>query len=240
MQTDFVFKFYKSNITEKRKLLRQILTANNFLFYENSFISSFGIGCNFIIMPEMATESSILISAHYDGMGIFDNCGGTLQLLDLIESRKKQKSNSNITYILTDLEEYYQQGMYQYTLSSFFTKPKFHLNIDGIGIGDKLLIMPYENFSTSEIFQDKALITDNRIISKMGIPSFQSFTLDCCDFTYTENEIKFCKSLENYLDEKWLLSKSQVYNSNIYYTDKYNLCIDDIFKNNFQITKWIY
>lgn len=240
MHADFIFEFYKSSIAGKRDLLKQILTENDIQFYEHSFTSGFGNGKNFIITPKMKSESSILVSAHYDGIGIYDNCGGALQMLDLVLSERKKKETSSVTYIFTDLEECYQQGIYQYTLSSFFTRPIFHLNIDGIGVGENLIVMPYDKFCANKVYHDKTLVTDNRIISELGIPSFQSFSLDSKDFTIDKEEIRYNESIENYLYEYWVVSKSIIYNRNLFYTEKYIKCIDDILKNNLKMNQWIY
>jgi hypothetical protein len=237
MKKDLFLKFYQSDIISKRCLIRQILTEKNIVFFEHSFVSCFGIGCNFIVMPKTNHEHSILISAHYDGMGIYDNCGGVLQLFDLIINEKE--SNRSIVFIFTDQEKCYQQGMYHFTKSSFFLKPKFHLNIDGTGVGNKLIVMPYEIFKATTILHGKSLVTDNRITFYMGIASFQSFSLDGDDFVFKNGEIYFQKSLNSYLDEDWLLSKSVFCVGNYCITDKFSMCIDDILKNKYTST-WIY
>jgi hypothetical protein len=218
-------------------MLREVFHNNDICFYEHDFVSCFGKGCNFVIMSQHDRKDTILITAHYDGVGIYDNCGGVMQLLDLITSDKEIAKR--FVFVFTDQEKCYQQGMYHFTKSSFYTRPIFHLNIDGIGVGNKLVVMPYEKFTVLKMFHKKLLVTDNRITVNEGVPSYQSFSLGCEDYFLKNGMIYFNKSVYNYLDEEWLLDKIKSNIRNDCYTEKINIFINSIPRKKYS-SIWIY
>lgn len=231
MCEDFIYKYYRSDIVGKMCMLREAFQKNDIRFYEQHFVSCFGKGCNFIITTTDNYEDKILVTAHYDGVGIYDNCGGVLQLIELIISHKK--SLGSMAFVFTDQEKCYQQGMYHFTKSSFYTRPTFHLNIDGMGVGDKIVVLKYEEFMALKMFQGKSLVTDNRITAQMGVPSYQLFSLGHDDFFLENGMIYFNKSLYNYLNEEWLLGKIKNSTGFCYYTKKIDIFIDSINKKTY-------
>lgn len=177
-------------------------------FNIQEYNSLFGIGKNIVVEINNNSTESILVSAHYDDNGIYDNCGGVLQLLLLCQELSfLNNSFCNYVLIFTDQEECFQQGIYYYIKNNIKTKFKYHLNIDGLGIGKELILF---NSLDAHIVvdwlnnQEKViLLTDNSPFTSFNIDSlhlFSCFESEASEITRTQN---LHKGFQNYFNEEW-------------------------------------
>lgn len=141
--------FFKHNIEPEQVFSesRKFLERRNIPFQIQSFISPFGLGHNLIITQEYRQSSEFVIfTAHYDGPNFYDNLGGVLALLSLVDLFYRGSHRTNLVFALLDQEESFQFGAKAFIKKLFsfagdsVLKNKYLFNIDGIGIGDQLII----------------------------------------------------------------------------------------------------
>ncbi len=144
-------------------------------------------GENFIILDFYKKNNpTIIISAHYDGFGAYDNAGGVLTLLWLIRWAKLTKGNKN--YDLSFLSVFFdgeESGLLG--AKHFFQTPLLrnisiysHISVDGFGIGTH--IGGFANMNEVKLKKgnkekDFFIQTDDDIFQKKKIPSLCIFTL---------------------------------------------------------------
>lgn len=149
---------------------------------------NFGDGCNIIVEKKGNLSKKIIISAHYDDYdgkevgGAYDNAGGTIVLLGIMDQLRNHKTMCTIQFIFFDEEEKGQRGS-KYFLENL-TKEKqeeiiYNLNIDGAGIGNIL--------TKSNQFKIKASRTDSSSFIEYGISSKHYFTVSDEDFKILKN-----------------------------------------------------
>lgn len=203
---DTIQELIKTN--NRYRYICEYLKDRNIEFNIQKYNSLFGIGKNIEVGINNNSTESVLISAHYDDNGIYDNCGGVLQLLLLCEELSFfNNSFCNYVLIFTDQEECFQQGIYHYIKNNVKTKFKYHLNIDGLGIGTELILF---NSLDGHIvvdwlnIQEKViLLTDNSPFTGLNINSlhlFSCFESEAKEITRTQN---LHKGFQNYFNEEW-------------------------------------
>lgn len=196
-------------------------------FISQDFRSVFGRGKNIVVEINNNAKESILISAHYDDNGIYDNCGGVYQLLILSEKLSFwELSNFEYNYVIifTDQEESFQQGIYHYVKNNIEFHFKYHLNIDGLGIGKELIL--YNSLKGHVVVdwlnkEEKViLLTDNSPFTAYNIDSFHLFS---CNKSEAEELIitqKLHCGFQNYFNEDWCMLNFNVTHFLETYTDK--------------------
>lgn len=127
--------------------------------------------CN-IIVPAKNQENKISIIAHHDiypdSMGYNDNSTGVVTLLKLQDA----KLPDNVELVFTDWEERGGRGCNHYLNES--VKPKIAINVDVVGLGDKIFYEKYGNEplkvagSKMEYFQHIPF-SDSYILERHGV-----------------------------------------------------------------------
>ncbi len=134
---------------------------------------------------------SVLISAHYDVHpncgkfgGAYDNLAGVAVSLELLEYFSKKDPDYDLKFAFFDGEESGQKGSL-YFLGKLSLQERsrlmLHLNIDGIGVGDRL--------AEESEFPVAVYITDSLAFKGYGIPSKHYFTLSLEDFDQLKSGI---------------------------------------------------
>jgi len=214
------------------------LNKKQIKFKSQKFDSAFGVGENVVVEIHNNAKDSVLISAHYDDTGIYDNCGGVFQLLILCEKLSSLNiSNYKCNYVLifTDQEESFQQGIYHYLKFNSKLNFKYHLNIDGLGVGEEVML--YNSFGGHLVVnwlveQEKViLLTDSAPFTALPIDSYHLFSCYKSDAVELSITQKLHIGFKKYFDEDWCLSNFNEDHFFAIYTDKIlNLIADH---NNF-------
>jgi len=103
-------------------------------------VEGFDNGYNIISGKDIRSDRIKVVSAHYDGDGAYDNAGGVVVVLNIMEKlRDGNYPLDELRFAFFDLEEDYQKGS-EYHLSKAENRENVvrNINIDGCGIGDKL------------------------------------------------------------------------------------------------------
>jgi len=182
-------EFFFLNIKQKRELIEYYINSKNFKYKTESFKKNGYDGFNYLVLDWYKEDKpNIVITAHYDGVGAYDNIGGVVGLFWLIKWAaldKLESINDNFGFIpvFTDGEEHNLLGARQLIKSNIFKEIRIHahLSLDGFGIGNhiggfgnvrKLNLELKNNKKTELIFSaDTTIFQDNRI------PSIHVFTL---------------------------------------------------------------
>jgi hypothetical protein len=198
------------NTDNRYNYICDYLYENDVKFNTHKFQSVFGEGKNIVVEINNKAKESILISTHYDDNGIYDNCGGVLQLLMLSKKLTAIDSsihNYNYIIIFTDQEEKFQQGVFHFLKSNLTYAFKYHLNIDGIGIGKELIL--YNSIDGHLIIdwlnkQEKViLLTDNSPFTSNNIDSFHLFSCYKQEADEIVTTQKFHNGFLHYFNEEW-------------------------------------
>jgi Zn-dependent M28 family amino/carboxypeptidase len=173
------------------------------------FNSCFGKGKN--LYAEIGNKNQkIVLSAHYDGISIFDNNAAVISLLELSEKILQQELPFSIIILFTDQEETYQQG------SSYFIKGYTkdgiikNINIDGFGIGDEIFTVEslIKNINTD----NDLFLTDRDEFSKHGIPSISYFSAYKNDFDFAKKTGKIFKAFNKYTETSFFIENFNIKN----------------------------
>ena len=141
-------------------------------------------GTNLIAYIKGKTEDIIVISAHYDHVGINnskiyygadDNASGVSALLSIAEYFKKHKPQSTIYFIAFDAEEMGLQGAYAFLKDPKTNKKaiKLNINMDMVSHNDKSELYAAGTYKTpvlKEIIKDADKNTGINIIFGHDIP----------------------------------------------------------------------
>jgi hypothetical protein len=215
------------NTDNRYNYICNYLYENDVKFNTHKFQSVFGEGKNIVVEINNNAKESILISAHYDDNGIYDNCGGVLQLLILSKKLTTIDSaihNYNYIIIFTDQEEKFQQGIFHFLKSNLTYTFKYHLNIDGLGIGEELVLYnSIDGHIVVDWLNEKEkviLLTDNSPFTANNINSFHLFSCykqEAEDIVQTQ---KLHCGFKNYFNEEWCVLNFYEANFEKIYTKK--------------------
>lgn len=144
-------------------------------------------GNNITVEFKGTINYTVIISAHYDGNGAYDNIGGVYMLLSLIKYIKNIKPFYSYRFVFFDKEEDGQIGskLFLENYDKLFGKGSLtriiqHIAIDGCGIGEKFVYINNLNEITFLIDKKKLtiqLLADFRSFRLYGIPSLHTFSL---------------------------------------------------------------
>jgi acetylornithine deacetylase/succinyl-diaminopimelate desuccinylase-like protein len=181
--------FYYRSIEERRKFIKDYIEKSG-LYYETQMFRENGDkGVNFLILEwKRKDKPNIIITAHYDGFGAYDNAGGVAGLLWLLRWIKFDNLKSfdygiGIIIVFTDKEERDLVGAKHLIKHKIFDIEKIyaHLSLDGFGIGTNI-----SGFANSKEVRLKinsteetvlTLHADTTVFQEKGIPSIHLFTL---------------------------------------------------------------
>jgi len=128
--------------------------------------------------------ADLLISAHYDGDGAYDNASGVVGLLLLADQIRRDPLAGTITCAFFDHEEGGQEGARFYAASLQRRWPRAHVAIDGLGIGPRVVgafnmrslrVRCGQEWHQVECRSDASVFQDN------GIPSVHCFSLPAAE-----------------------------------------------------------
>ena len=139
-------------------------------------------GYNVIAETPRNGNGRIVVSSHYDGAGVLDNAQGVAVTLSLMEKLRNEK---DITFIFTDLEEQGQLGARAYLERFGKEGITYNVNVDGAGIGDRLVDLSKVRKLNTRLPEGEAEIelrSDADAFKEYGISSVSYATLP-------ENEI---------------------------------------------------
>ena len=195
---------YSLNIRERRKFIKSSLKKMGISFKTGPFIREGYEGEN-IIVTEWAKEGfpNIIISAHYDGWGAYDNAGGTAGLLWLLKWAGWDKlitlnGSSGLIVVFLDGEESGLLGAKDYIENSLFDKNlkvKGQISLDGFGIGTHIGGFANTKKIRLRIDREKeielVLEADTSIFQQYQIPSLHLFSLPYEELKDLLDEKKF-------------------------------------------------
>ena len=131
-----------------------------------------------IIVPAKDQTNKIAIMGHWDvfpgSSGFNDNSSGIVTLLKLQDCLP-----NNVELVFTDGEEHGGTGC-QYYLENFPT-PKEAINVDVVGLGDKIFYEMYGKVTTFKVPTDAELyshipFSDSYILQNYGVPNILLLT----------------------------------------------------------------
>lgn len=208
-----VTKIHNSQLIENLMFGDSISTITNRLislnipYFKHHFSSIYGTGCNIIVEFNYNAKEDILVTAHHDGIGIFDNNGGILLMLNILEAFEPQ-NNYNYRFIFTDKEESFQQGI-KYFIKDYYLdklcRIKYHLNIDGIGVGESLVLYPNKSFHLNNWVKNDLtiLLTDCLPITQLNLQTFHMFSCYSYDADLVIKSQSLSDNLSKYLNNEW-------------------------------------
>lgn len=183
------------------------LTLMKIPYQKHYFSSAFGKGCNIIVEYDNNSDEDVLITAHYDGKDIVDNSGGVLLMLNLLHVFELT-GKYNYKFVFTDKEESFQQGI-KYLLKDYYNdemdKIKYHLNIDGIGVGESLVLYPSESYYLNNWANNDTtiLLTDCSPIAQVNLRTFHIFSCFHEDAEIVINTQTLSNNLSKYINNDW-------------------------------------
>jgi hypothetical protein len=211
----FAEKIYRESPSGRRDYLLHYLVELGATPEIHKFVSAFGYGYNLIVDLKGEPGAEIVVTAHYDGIGIYDNVGGVLTLLMLIEHLLNARRRGSFKLVFTDQEESFQQGS-KYFLQDFYlqagsglvSRIGYHVNLDGFGIGDHIverrddapLLRSWNPFGP-----DSSLLTDCEPFSFHGVTTIHLFSTRFEDGRTAVEEQALTSRFLPYFDETWCL-----------------------------------
>jgi hypothetical protein len=184
-----VGEFYFLDIGERRLFLEDFFSIEKLNYETQAFEQNNYNGTNFLILDWFRqNKTNIVITAHYDGFGAYDNAGGTIGLLWLLKWAKFDKlaafkNRFGLVVSFTDGEEVDLAGVRCLLRHRIFqSQQKYnHIALDGFGIGtciggfanrrNVIVKLP----STGK--RSLPLQAETNIFQDIGIPSLHLFTL---------------------------------------------------------------
>ena len=181
---------YSLNIRKRRKFIKSSLKKMGIPFKTGPFVREGYEGENIIVTQWAKGDlPTIIISAHYDGWGAYDNAGGTAGLLWLLKWAGWDKLISlngsfGLIIVFLDGEESGLLGAKDYIENSLFDKNlkvKGQISLDGFGIGTH--IGGFANTKKIRLRIDLGkkielvLEADTAIFQQYQIPSLHLFSL---------------------------------------------------------------
>jgi len=176
-----VRSLYALNEKERTEVISYALTEEKIKFISHSFNAKGYAGKNIIVTQwSDLSRPYLVVSAHYDGCGAYDNLGGTLVLFWMIRWMKQVLKNGNYLFAFFDGEERGLLGASSF-LQGFSPKNiAGHLSLDGFGIGNSIGCFANLKEVLLEI-DGKAhympLQADTMVFQEEGIPSLHCFSL---------------------------------------------------------------
>ena len=195
---------YSLNIRERRGFIKSYLKKMDISFKTQSFRLEGYEGENIIIEKWTRQDiPNIIISAHYDGWGAYDNVGGTAGLLWLVnwakmDGLKHLKGRFGFIIVFLDGEERGLLGAKSF-ISNYPSKENLSIrgqvSLDGFGIGTH--IGGFANTKQIELKLDSKkeirfiLEADTTIFQKYKIPSLHLFSLPYQELEALSDKRKF-------------------------------------------------
>jgi hypothetical protein len=142
------------------------------------------MGTNVIATLLCGRGAPVILSAHYDGHGAYDNASGVVVLLMLARLMSRVKLPFPLTCAFFDLEERGQIGSREFVRSLSGMKPRAHVSLDGVGIGQELVAV----WNTRQMLVrcrhaeiEIACACDSLSFMDAGIPTGHAFSLPCSE-----------------------------------------------------------
>lgn len=133
---NIVSELHGKEIDVRRLILQNQLKNAAISFQKQKFSSGKINGINFIVSNRGRTNKTIVVSAHYDGPGAYDNASGVAVVLGLMIKYRNQRFLNSVSFVLFDQEEVNQAGSRTYLdKSDPSMEICLNINIDGCGIG---------------------------------------------------------------------------------------------------------
>lgn len=179
------------------------------IFQEFNFENS--NGCNIVVSLKGTSHFTVVISAHYDGLGAYDNISGVYMLLSLMQKFKNTLPFYSYKFLFFDKEEEGQIGsqLFVKDYDRLFGEGGLeqiiqHIAIDGCGIGESFVYINNLKEITFFFHEKKLtvpLLADFRSFQAYGVPSIHTFSLP-------ENEAKKFVFKQKFPDT-WLILHSE-------------------------------
>lgn len=176
-----VRSLYALNEKERAEVISHALTEEKIEFLACPFNAKGYAGKNIIVTQwSDLSRPYVVVNAHYDGCGAYDNLGGTLVLFWMLKWMKQVFKKGNYLFAFFDGEERGLLGASSF-LQGFGSKDiAGHLSLDGFGIGNS--IGCFANLKEVVLKIDgKAhympLQADTMVFQEKGIPSLHCFSL---------------------------------------------------------------
>lgn len=144
MYRSLVAHVYSSSLADRRTLIAHLLSSFGCAYERQSFVLDGYVGEN-ILVNSLATAKgpNIIVSAHYDGWGAYDNAGGTVALVwltrFLAESNLgRRKTPPGVFVVFLDGEESGLLGARHFAASHRIDHEDRiigHVSLDGFGAG---------------------------------------------------------------------------------------------------------
>lgn len=180
--------YYSLSLQDKRKFIKGYLRKEKVKFQSQDFYKNDYKGKNFIILDFYRENAPlIIVTAHYDGYGAYDNSGGVITLLWLMKWAKLDKlhilrDKASLLPVFVDGEETGLLGAEALNKSLVLKNslPYGHISLDGFGIGTSiggfgnLQKVKLKLISKTKTFPIQA---DTVVFQKEGIPSLHTFSL---------------------------------------------------------------
>lgn len=180
---------YFLNIKERRMFLEHGIKSEGLNYEIQTFHENGYKGFNFLVLDWFRrNKPNIVITAHYDGFGAYDNAGGTIGLLWLLkwircDNLESFNNKFGLVAVFTDGEERGVLGARYLLKHDFFQRRKIHghLSLDGFGIGTHLGVLgnmrKVKLKLNSEYEAELDFKADTTAFQDKGIPSLHLFSL---------------------------------------------------------------
>lgn len=172
---------YALNEKERAEVISHALAEEKIEFLTRPFNTKEYAGKNIIVTQwSDFSRPYLVVSAHYDGCGAYDNLGGTLVLFWMLRWMKQFLKKGNYLFAFFDGEERGLLGASSF-LQGFGPKNiAGHLSLDGFGIGNS--IGCFANLEKVLLKIDGKthyipLQADTMVFQERGIPSLHCFSL---------------------------------------------------------------
>jgi len=171
---------------ERRRVICDWLNRWQFDFEVERFTSGNLRGANIYVPPEQEMQKVVVLSAHYDGPGAYDNAGGVAALLLFLKNCRLETRPISFSTCFFDLEESFQAGSRHFcttrTRDGLIERAALisHIEIDGCGIGDRLVRfhnVRHLRLHRGRHFLDVPFTGDSLEFQNIGIPSLRLTTL---------------------------------------------------------------